>query len=181
VPRTISAARVATQLLSSFKWIRFGLMVGIGGGVPSEEDDIRLGDVVVSKSSGTFGGVIQYDFGKTVQYGKFAWTGSLNRPPDSLLGAVYGLQARHMLEGHQLSKHIAEMTRRFPKMKRQFTYPGTQHDWLYEAGYDHPVEHVTCSECDTGRLIDREARLSEDPAIHYGLIASARATRVTVG
>ena len=42
----ISAAKVATQVLSSFKWLRFGLMVGIGGGVPSEENDIRLGDVV---------------------------------------------------------------------------------------------------------------------------------------
>ena len=37
---TISAAKVATQMLSSFKWLRFGLMVGIGGGVPSEENDI---------------------------------------------------------------------------------------------------------------------------------------------
>ena len=45
-----SAAIVATQLLNDFKSIRFGLLVGIGGGIPGDdEDDIRLGDVVVSK------------------------------------------------------------------------------------------------------------------------------------
>lgn len=50
---TISAATVAMQLLSSFHSIRFGLLVGIGGGVPSSNADIRLGDVVVSQPAGT--------------------------------------------------------------------------------------------------------------------------------
>lgn len=67
----ISAAKVATQMLSTFKSLRFGLMVGMGGGVPSQEHDIRLGDVVVSQPSETFGGVIQYDYGKKVQEGQF--------------------------------------------------------------------------------------------------------------
>jgi nucleoside phosphorylase len=40
----VSSAMAATQLLSSFPSIRFGLMVGIGGGVPSRDIDIRLGD-----------------------------------------------------------------------------------------------------------------------------------------
>src|ERR1700733_4333577 len=44
------AALVATQLLNDFPSIRFGLLVGVGAGVPGEEEnDIRLGDVVVSK------------------------------------------------------------------------------------------------------------------------------------
>ena len=37
-------------------------MVGIGGGVPKL---VRLGDVVVSVPTDEFGGVIQWDFGKT--------------------------------------------------------------------------------------------------------------------
>src|SRR5436190_7710334 len=44
-----SAATVAARMKYCFAGIRFGLMVGIGGGVPSREHDIRLGDVVVSK------------------------------------------------------------------------------------------------------------------------------------
>ena len=39
---TNSAAAVAVHMKSAFRSIRFGLMVGIGGGVPSEEVDIRL-------------------------------------------------------------------------------------------------------------------------------------------
>jgi nucleoside phosphorylase len=46
---TIAAATVAANMRTTFPSIRFGLMVGIGGGVPSTNNDIRLGDVVVSK------------------------------------------------------------------------------------------------------------------------------------
>src|ERR1700722_6021244 len=45
---TNKAATVATQLLNDFESIRFGLLVGVGGGIPDEDgNDIRLGDVVV--------------------------------------------------------------------------------------------------------------------------------------
>ena len=43
-----SAASVARDMLHSFPNIRLGLMVGIGGGAPSKNHDIRLGDIVVS-------------------------------------------------------------------------------------------------------------------------------------
>lgn len=52
---TTSAATTAKEMLLDFPKIRFCLLVGIGGGVPSEENDIRLGDVVVSKPQGTVG------------------------------------------------------------------------------------------------------------------------------
>jgi nucleoside phosphorylase len=146
--------------------------VGIGGGVPSEENDIRLGDVVVSKPTGQSGGVIQYDFGKTVQEGRFERTGSLNRPPDVLLTALANLQSKHMMEGDELAKHLSAMLRRYPRMAGQFARPDTQHDLLYDANYDHTMKYATCSQCDTGRLINREPRHLEDPLIHYGLIAS---------
>lgn len=60
-----SAATVATQMLASFKSIRFSLMVGIGGGVPSTKEDIRLGDIVVSRPTADRPGIIQYDFGRS--------------------------------------------------------------------------------------------------------------------
>ena len=52
---TTSAATVAKDLLASFPNIRFGVLVGIGGGAPSQKHDIRLGDVVVSQPEGTLG------------------------------------------------------------------------------------------------------------------------------
>jgi nucleoside phosphorylase len=172
VTGTISAAKVATQMLSSFKWLRFGLMVGIGGGVPSEENDIRLGDVVVSQPTGAFGGVVQYDFGKTIQEGKFTRTGALNRPPGVLLTALASLQSKHIIHGHELSTYISEMIKRYPRMETQIACPGPQHDSLYDGQYDHPNGDTTCSQCDASRLVVREPRPLEEPIIHYGLIAS---------
>src|SRR2546421_724956 len=93
-----SAASVAMQMKATFPAIRFGLMVGIGGGVPSKEADIRLGDIIVSQPAETFGGVIQYDFGKTVEDGRFKRTGQLNKPPELLLTALSNLRAKHLLE-----------------------------------------------------------------------------------
>ena len=168
----ISAARVATHMLSTFSGLRFGLMVGIGGGVPSEEHDIRLGDVVVSKPTGTFGGVIQYDFGKTIQEGRFIQTGSLNKPPEVLLTALANLEAKHIMESHKVAKYLSEMTGKYPKMATQSTCPDIQYDLLYAAEYDHPKGQTTCSQCDVGKLINRHSRVSEDSIIHYGLIAS---------
>src|SRR5580700_3629831 len=52
-----NAALVAKQLMNDFRSIRFSLLVGIGGGIPDgEKIDIRLGDIVVSKPTDTFGG-----------------------------------------------------------------------------------------------------------------------------
>jgi hypothetical protein len=72
-----SAAIVATQLLNDFTSIRFGLLVGIGGGIPGDdEDDVRLGDVVVGKPGATFGRVVQFDRGKILPNGQFERTGA---------------------------------------------------------------------------------------------------------
>ncbi|KAI7969631.1 hypothetical protein EIK77_008786 [Talaromyces pinophilus] len=64
---TASAASVARNMLHSFPNVRIGLMVGIGGGAPSEKHDIRLGDIVVITPRDSEGGIFQYDFGKTIQ------------------------------------------------------------------------------------------------------------------
>jgi nucleoside phosphorylase len=58
---TNAAAQTATNMVHTFRNIRFGLMVGVGGGAPKPPDpidplkDIRLGDVVVSDSKGNHG------------------------------------------------------------------------------------------------------------------------------
>jgi hypothetical protein len=77
VDGTNAAAFVAANMLRAFEGLRFGLMVGIGGG-------IRLGDVVVSQPDKTHGGVVQYDKGKSLDGGEFERKGSLNKPPSLL-------------------------------------------------------------------------------------------------
>lgn len=77
---TSSTVALAIQMKSAFQAIRFGLMVGIGGGVPSDEADIRLGDIVVSQPQRGHGGVVPFDFGR-VMPDKFDRNGFLNMPP----------------------------------------------------------------------------------------------------
>src|SRR6201999_305453 len=104
---TNSAAAVAIQMKSTFRAIRFGLMVGIGGGVPSAEADIRLGDVVISQPHGKYGGVVQYDFGKTGADGRLTPTGFINKPPTVLLNAISELRSNRYLGQDALSMHLS--------------------------------------------------------------------------
>ncbi|KAJ5709209.1 hypothetical protein N7493_010543 [Penicillium malachiteum] len=67
-----SAAVVVSQILSTFPNVRYGLVVGIGGGVPSNTADIRLGDVVVSKPIGTFGAWFNTTLAKQYAMGPFS-------------------------------------------------------------------------------------------------------------
>jgi nucleoside phosphorylase len=169
---TTSAATVAAQMLSSFESIKFGLMVGIGGGVPSKGRDIRLGDVAVSKPGKTLGGVVQYDFGKTTKGGQSTRTGSLNKPPQILLNAVAGLEAEHMIEESKIPQFLSDMLDKYPKMQADFSYQGASNDQLYQVDYDHAGNGNTCESCDASKVIDRPHRDTNAPLIHYGVIAS---------
>jgi nucleoside phosphorylase len=160
------AAVVATQLRATFKAIRFGLMVGIGGGIPSTDADVRLGDVVVSQPHQTFGGVVQYDSGKATLSG-FARTGSLNSPPHIMLSAVAKVRANELRGRSQLSTHTSKLERiaKFQRVKAGL-------DVLFDAAYDH-VGGQTCDRCSVDRQEGRQPRESEEEVVvHYGTIAS---------
>lgn len=167
------AAMVAKDMLRTFRSIRFGLMVGIGGAAPSQAYDIRLGDVVVSQPSGTNGGVIQYDRGKTIQDGEFQRTGALNSPPTVLLIALGRLQAEHEASFSKIPLYLTEMVEKYPKMKKEYTYEGASNDCLYNAEYKHPGSSSTCEHCDRSQEVRRDPREDTDPQIHYGTVASS--------
>jgi nucleoside phosphorylase len=159
------AAAVSTQMRATFRAIRFGLMVGIGGGVPSADADIRLGDVVVSQPHKVHGGVVQYDVGKTTLSG-FERTGSLNSPPHVLLSAVAKVRANELRGRSQLSTYASKLERitKFRRVK-------AGSDVLFEAAYDHSGGQ-TCDRCSVDRQEARQPRESEEVVVHYGTIAS---------
>ncbi|KAN0070731.1 hypothetical protein V8E54_010896 [Elaphomyces granulatus] len=168
-----SAATVAAHMRITFPSIRFGLMVGIGGGVPSANNDIRLGDVVVSKPTGAFGGVVQYDYGKTVASGVFQQTGMMNQPPQVLLNAIARLHADDIMGQNQsIVDMISNVLDANVEMKAPCSRPTDEQDTLFNSAYDHPQHEDTCINCDKKHLIHRDSRTSDDPRIHYGLIAS---------
>lgn len=174
-PGLAPATAVAVQLLRSFTSIKFGLMVGVGGGVPTKKDDIRLGDVVVSQPQDRFGGVVQFDRGKRTTEGKFKRTGTLNKPPLALLSAVNSMKAKYERQDPQLGKLVDDILRKESKMSRSYSRPD-QRDDLYSPDYNH-IEHEggqrQCANCDRSKVIKRLDRESPaEPHIFYGTIAS---------
>jgi nucleoside phosphorylase len=174
-----SATGVARDMLHSFPNVRIGLMVGIGGGAPSGKHDIRLGDVVVSAPRDGKGSVFQYDFGKTIQDQNFRPTGFLNQPPMVLRAAVNGLKAQYESEGHRLEDAINGVLKKKPKLRKKYKRPDSSSDRLYQSGVTHPLNDeanctVVCGDHPSNLILRPERTEDEDnPAIHYGMIASA--------
>lgn len=149
----VSAATTANYMATSLPHLRFGLMVGIGAGVPavkknndhSEVDsakDIRLGDVVVSQPINGHGGVIQYDLGKQKE-NEFKRVGALAPPPRVLLTALNTLKANQRLEGPKVPAILANAIQRRPKLGETrrndsaFIHQGTHNDRLFESTSAH--------------------------------------------
>ena len=173
-----SAASVAKDMLRSFESIRIGLMVGVGGGAPSDKHDIRLGDVVVGCPKHQVGGVIPYNFGKAIQDQEFEQSGSLNSPPTVLLTALTKLSADHERKGSLIAESVRLMITKNPRLRGKYHRPGAEHDRLYESSYTHRGGDHRCEiSCDnTSPPLLRRARRElnpDEPVVHYGLIASA--------
>jgi hypothetical protein len=115
---TNPAATVATSMINTFQSIRLGLMVGIGGGIPSK---VNLGDIVVSRPVADYHGVVQWDIGKLERGGQFFHTGSLNRPPNALLNASNLLESNYEMHGSKINEYLDDMERKFPRLALKYT------------------------------------------------------------
>jgi len=168
---TASASRVAANLLTSFPNVRIGLMVGIAGGAPSPLNDVRLGDVVVGVPRDGAGGVFQYDFGKNIQGQPFQHTRNLNQPPPLLLSAVSSVKATHARKGHQIHNSIIAILQRNPRLRDHFQRPDSHTDRLFRSQITYDPSRIVKK----SDLVQRRERTREEnnPAVHYGLIASA--------
>ncbi|KAF4888261.1 Nephrocystin-3 [Colletotrichum fructicola] len=173
-PGNCPAATVVAQMRMTFPNLRFGLLVGIGGGVPVQTDNgmIRLGHVVVSKPAGGHSGALQYDHGKA-RNGSFERTGALAPPPAVLLNAAQALavqRARLDVDPVQHDVRRIDITRR---RLRRYQYPGEQNDHLFPPHYEHHRQGSCNTKCDLSKRIPRT---SDDDdtfvVVHRGNIAS---------
>ncbi|KAF2402691.1 purine and uridine phosphorylase, partial [Trichodelitschia bisporula] len=162
---TNSAASAVAQMKSTFTSVQFGVLVGIGGGVPSAKADIRLGDVVVCWPSKDCGGVIQYDLGKTRPDG-VERTGFLNAPPKALLSALKSLKASHLKRSVGFLHHLAKLS-----SQSLFARDKAGPDILYDPAYNHEEEEENCNNCKKEYSVRRQTR-GEHVLVHYGTIAS---------
>jgi nucleoside phosphorylase len=142
-PGAEPAATVAANMQRTFRHLRVGLLVGVGSGAPSAADDIRLGDVVVSKPTNGTGGVVQFglepsgcddddngggendgdDGGGSGSGSRFVPTRYLNAPPRVLLSALSVLETEHALRGSRASDILAKAAQKYPQRKSKFVVP----------------------------------------------------------
>ncbi|KAJ6160723.1 hypothetical protein N7470_004119 [Penicillium chermesinum] len=158
---TNSTAAVATNMKRSFPSVMFCLLVGIAGGVPSERNDIRLGDVVVGSQ------VIQYDMGKALVNGGFQRSGALQSSPIQLRTALSSLRSDPWPPHELLQRYIRSIAGR-----KGYKYPGLSKDRLFSSEYAHDPRKHTCDSCESAHLKLRKPRSNDRPVIHYGIIAS---------
>lgn len=172
---TASTAAAANNMVRSFPNIRVGLAVGTGGGAPSKGHDIRLGDIVVGTPSNDHSGVIRYDLDESIRTQGFVRFGSLKPPPRMLQMAVASLRASHELEGHTLMNDVEKVLQTNPRLRESHCRPNID-DQLYKSTFVHSTSSNDCQSCgsDPSHVKQRRPRDQDDddPAIHYGLIAS---------
>ncbi|KAI3549149.1 pfs domain-containing protein [Colletotrichum filicis] len=145
-----AATRTAASMVHSLPHIRFGLMVGIGAGVPRWEPgyelvDIRLGDVVVSQPVHKSGGVEQYDLVKLKADGQVEPIGHLASPPAALLNGLTKLKATQRRTGSKLPRILAAALENSPLLADRgendgdaaFIHQGLQNDRLFASTSTH--------------------------------------------
>ncbi|KAF3312299.1 hypothetical protein TWF173_007278 [Orbilia oligospora] len=144
----ISAAIMSTRMEADFPSIKYFLMVGIGGGVPSVDidKDIRLGDIVVGME------VVQYDFVKARPDGNKRIEGPMS-PSRILRTAVASVRAAHGKNEFNILKYSAffeknPMLNSFPRQRGGAGSLGDiiYEDILYKADYIHAQEGRIISE-----------------------------------
>ncbi|KAJ5919800.1 Disease resistance protein [Penicillium verhagenii] len=172
-----SAATVVTQMRMTFPNLKYGLLVGIGGGVPTKTECgmIRLGHVVVSEPNGIHSGAVQYDHGKA-KGGHFERKGFLEAPPTALLNAARELAVRRQRVDDDPVWGNLERIQTSRRRLRRFKFPGAANDYLYPSNYTHGQQGVSCEDsgCDPRHRIERPTDEEEDLfiVVHRGTIAS---------
>ncbi|KAL7800883.1 nucleoside phosphorylase domain-containing protein [Trichoderma afarasin] len=166
-----------TSLIRTFPNIRFGLMVGLGGGVPKlpnsdPRQDIRLGDVVVSWATNKLGGVIQYDVVKVAgTTTNLKIKSRLKTPPRVLLKAIQRLNLDYRFGKGKMWTDIDQVVNMEVPELEDGGYPGQEHDQLFKFDYQHSSGE-NCSSCDVNQTENRGVRKSTRSVVHHGLIAS---------
>ena len=153
------SAMVGVNMVRTFPSIKVGLMVGIGGGIPSK---VRLGDVVVSAPVDQYPGVVQWDIGTVEDGGKLRRTGELDGPPSVLLTALTHMTAASILNGYKIPGYLDDVGAKWPRLVPQYTQPPSP-----KGRMTTPIGHVS-------EQVDPNGfkRQSHEICVHHGLIAT---------
>ncbi|KAM5368499.1 hypothetical protein ACJZ2D_009476 [Fusarium nematophilum] len=201
----VHAASAAASLKATYTNLRLALLVGVCGGVPGPDDEMLLGDVVISSA------LVQVDLGRRYPRGVFlrktSVQDSLGRLSKDLRCLLRSLETSRYREDMELrtAELLRDLQAAYAKRARnrrnldKYEYPGSVHDELFKADYQHQHRgpHITCCSekrtcetalkascqecgCDKAHLVSREYLdlkrndpvKFRDPAIFVGPVAS---------
>ncbi|KAF3901971.1 hypothetical protein ABW21_db0203416 [Orbilia brochopaga] len=168
----VSVASVVARIPQTFRNIKVGLLVGIGGGVPyPEKEDVRLGDVVIGAPEYT-PAIIQYDLGKQYTHDTEIKR-TLNKPPDLLLRAVNNIHDEYQraMEGEDFFATHLKRFERYPRLKNLYRRP-TVPDRLFHPDFEHEDSTSSCDSHDSQNEILRPKREDGTVYMHFGTILS---------
>ncbi|PLN75333.1 nucleoside phosphorylase domain-containing protein [Aspergillus taichungensis] len=148
------AATAFNHMLATFRNLKCNVLLGTGAGVPSQKNDIRLGDVVVGVPDTKDGGLVQHQASNVIESGGHELTGSPTHFPDFMLNALLAVESYHEAMGSKIPKFLDEMIERHPEMKAR--------------GYGYDQTRLDIG----GRKIPRYVRPNAAPIVHRGRIAA---------
>lgn len=174
-PNMAMAAQIAADMKATFPNLKHGVLITTGSGIPSERQDIRLGDVVVGTPDRNFRGVVRFEDVGAQGVNQVKMGTSKNY--SGLLVNISNLLAADRKLGKVCKFHeilLALFRHWYPERKEQLSYQGNSNDRLFDAGYKHvDSRDQYCMTCDLKRTINREKRKDTYPAVHLGTIASS--------
>ncbi|KAJ5092966.1 hypothetical protein N7456_008827 [Penicillium angulare] len=162
-----STADAADDMKSSFPMVRVLLIVGIANGLPTANNDVRLGDVVVGTE------IIRYKVGDATG-GAFEYTSHVEPAGRALFGGTQGL-AVQLDEGLDLHQLLEETFVKTQKIKDDYQQPRNHRDQLLKADYGHAssCECLSSNPLDENTIIVRPDRPAYDRIkVHNGKIGS---------
>ncbi|EHK25615.1 uncharacterized protein TRIVIDRAFT_143376, partial [Trichoderma virens Gv29-8] len=192
-----NAAGAAASMRSSYGALRLVILAGTCGGVPqNDQDEVFLGDVVISKT------VIQYDFGTMYPHGfirKDTVEDNLSKHDKNIrnLLAIFNTDSGQEKLQQKTAYFLKQLQEKAIKHRAKYEYPGMAKDKLFESSYRHRHHNSgmcvcsnihgrkdpACDEaltsscddlgCDDEYLVERSRQdKAQDPAIYIGAVAS---------
>ncbi|KAJ4855339.1 phosphorylase superfamily domain-containing protein [Trichoderma breve] len=159
---TNNAASATASLRSSYSNLKLALLVGICGGVPRiADEDVFLGDVVVSKA------IVQYDFGRQYPGGfeiKNTIEDSLGRANKDIRGLLAVFETEHMRDwlSTKSADYLKQLQEAAKRKRRRAKYqnPGAIQNKLFLRDYIHQHQLEQCETCNLGcdetQLVQRD-------------------------
>ncbi|KAF3062881.1 hypothetical protein CFAM422_010417 [Trichoderma lentiforme] len=166
-----NAAAAAASFRSSYNNVELALLVGVCGGVPrassSAEDEILLGDVVISRA------VVQYDFGRKYPNGfvrKSSFQDNLGKASKNIQGLLNNFETDRGLSllQRQTAQFLTQLQSAGQSKNRRtltkYQYPGALKDRLFRPDYRHKHRGSranTCTICSSDTNAVCEEALNE--------------------